>query len=63
MLTTVQQAAFGFGSALLGTILYQTFEMTQSHQTAIATVLIAEFGLMLALVIAGLFYRRRLHNL
>lgn len=63
MLTTVQQAAFGLGSALLGTIVYQTFDITQSHQIAIATALIAEFCLMLTLVIFGLIYRRKLHHI
>ncbi|QUX97269.1 MFS transporter [Marinomonas sp. CT5] len=63
MLTTIQQAAFGLGSALLGSIAYQTFDITQSHKIAISTTLCAEVCLMGILVVFGLIYRRKLHHI
>ncbi|WP_394181804.1 MFS transporter [Marinomonas posidonica] len=63
MLTTVQQAAFGLGSALFGTIVYQVFYLTQSHQTAVIAALFLELALFSILAICGLVYRRRLHGI
>jgi MFS family permease len=58
MLTTVQQASFGLGSALLGAVFTQTLHTSGLYLDAAVTALQAEFGLMLVLVVAALAYRR-----
>lgn len=60
ILTTVQQAAFGLGSALLGSIAYQVLSVTNSNRSAIVVALCAEFLLMLLVVLSALMFRSRL---
>jgi hypothetical protein len=59
MLATVQQAAFGLGSALLGSVLTQTLHMGGDYLQAIVAALSTEFGLMAILLISSVFYYYR----
>jgi len=49
MLSTVQQAAFGLGSALLGTVFAQTLHHYGNYLDAALAALLVEFCLMLVL--------------
>ena len=62
ILTTVQQAAFGLGSALLGSIAYQVLTMTNSSRLSVVAALSTEFIMMSVVVISALFFRKRLKN-
>lgn len=62
ILTTVQQAAFGLGSALLGSIGYQVLQMTGSSRISIVAALSGEFVLMTCVVISALIFRMRLRE-
>jgi MFS family permease len=59
MLTTVQQAAFGLGSALLGTVLAQTLHLGGDYLRAITAALGTEFGMMAVLLISTVAYYYR----
>ncbi|MDR3413113.1 MAG: MFS transporter [Formivibrio sp.] len=56
MLTTVQQAAFGLGSALLGAVFAQTLHHANHYLDAALAALAAEFCLMLVLVVCAVAY-------
>lgn len=60
MLTTVQQAAFGLGSALLGGILYQVFHFTHNWLSAVTGALTGELVLLFLLLVFALIYRRHI---
>ncbi len=60
MLSTVQQAAFGLGPMLLGTVYSQVLQKHGSHQDAVLITLAAEFILMLLLVVRAVLSRRKL---
>lgn len=59
MLSTVQQASFGLGSALLGAVLAQTLHFDGSYLHAAVAALSAEFCIMLMLLISAAVYYRR----
>jgi hypothetical protein len=59
MLTTVQQASFGLGSALLGGVFAQTLQPQGDHRHAALSTLAVEWGLMLILVGACVVYGRQ----
>ncbi|HWU98140.1 MAG TPA: MFS transporter [Oxalicibacterium sp.] len=59
MLSTVQQASFGLGSALLGAVLTQTLHFDGSYLHAAVAALGAEFCIMLGLLISAAVYYRR----
>lgn len=59
MLATVQQAAFGLGSALLGSVLTQTLHMGGDYLQAVVAALSTEFGLMFILLISTVVYYYR----
>lgn len=58
MLSTVQQASFGLGSALLGTVLAQVLHQGGDYLRAIVAALGVEFALMAVLLISAVFYHR-----
>ncbi|KGT88837.1 MFS transporter [Erwinia typographi] len=60
MLSTVQQAAFGLGPMLLGTVYSQVLQKHGSHQDAVLITLAAEFILMLLLVVRAVLSRRKI---
>lgn len=59
MLSTVQQSAFGLGPMLLGTVYSQALQAHNDYQSAVVAALIAEFVLMLILVMRVLRARDR----
>jgi MFS family permease len=59
MLSTVQQASFGLGSALLGSVLTQTLHWGGTYQQAIVAALGAEFCIMAILASSTILYYRR----
>ena len=59
VLTTVQQASFGLGSALLGAIFAQTLHFSGNYIDAALAGLGGEFCLMLILLISGVVYHLR----
>ena len=59
MLSTVQQAAFGLGSALLGAVFAQTLQLYGNYLDAALAALLAEFFLMLVLTGCTVGYRQR----
>lgn len=60
MLSTVQQAAFGLGPMLLGTVYSQVLQQHGSYQQAVLLTLAAEWIVMLVLVIRAVATRRSL---
>lgn len=60
MLSTVQQAAFGLGPMLLGTVFSQALHIKGNYQHAVLTALAAEWLIMLLLVVRTLMSRRRM---
>lgn len=56
ILTTVQQAAFGLGSALLGSLFYQIYQATQDYHDAVIGALCGELVLMSIVVISTWVY-------
>ena len=58
VLTTVQQASFGLGSALLGAIFAQTLHYSGSYIDAALAGLFGEFCLMLTLLTSAIVYHR-----
>lgn len=60
MLSTVQQAAFGLGPMLLGTVFSQALHIQGNYQHAVLTALAAEWLIMLLLVVRTLMSRRRM---
>ncbi|WP_338578221.1 MFS transporter [Erwinia sp. E_sp_B04_8] len=60
MLSTVQQAAFGLGPMLLGTLYSQVLQHNGSYHDAVLTALAAELFLMMLLVIRAVMTRQRL---
>lgn len=60
MLSTVQQAAFGLGPMLLGTVYSQVLQHNGSYQHAVLAALAAELILMALLVIRAVATRRSL---
>ena len=59
MLSTIQQTAFGLGSALLGTVFAQTLQHDGNYLAGALTALIVEFFLMLVLTGCAVAYRQR----
>lgn len=59
MLSTVQQAAFGLGPALLGAIFEQTLRIQGNYLPAILAALAGELCLMLLLAVRALRHRAR----
>jgi len=59
MLSTVQQASFGLGSALLGSVLTQVLHLQGNWLQAMVAALVTEFGLMLVLLAGTAIYHRR----
>jgi len=62
VLTTVQQASFGLGSALLGAIFAQTLHFSGNYIDAALAGLSSEFCLMLILLISAIIYHFRQHS-
>lgn len=60
MLTTVQQAAFGLGAALLGTAFTEALAHTQDYRLAVSAALATELFLMTLLVLDTRRYRAKL---
>ncbi|MDW8846186.1 MFS transporter [Erwinia sp. MMLR14_017] len=60
MLSTVQQAAFGLGPMLLGSVYSQVLQQHGSYKEAILITLAAEWMLMLLLVVRSVMTRKRL---
>lgn len=60
MLSTVQQAAFGLGPMVLGTVFSQVLQPHGNYQHAVLAALGAEWLIMLALVVRALMSRRRM---
>ncbi|MBN7120817.1 MFS transporter [Erwinia billingiae] len=60
MLSTVQQAAFGLGPMLLGTVYSQVLQQHGSYQQAVLLTLAVEWIVMLLLVIRAVATRRSL---
>lgn len=60
MLSTVQQAAFGLGPMVLGTVFSQVLQPHGNYQHAVLAALVAEWLIMLALVVRALMSRRRM---
>ncbi|MBP2171489.1 MFS family permease [Erwinia toletana] len=60
MLSTVQQAAFGLGPMLLGSIFSQVLQHQASYQHAVIAALTAEWLIMLVLVAYAVLTRRQL---
>jgi len=59
ILTTVQQAAFGLGSALLGSLFYQVYQSTHRYHDAVIGALCGELLLMSMVVFGALIYSNR----
>ena len=59
MLTTVQQASFGIGSALLGAVFAQTLHHTGQYLDAALAGLLAEFCLMMILLASAVAFHKR----
>lgn len=60
MLSTVQQAAFGLGPMVLGTVFSQVLLPHGNYQHAVLAALAAEWLIMLALVVRAVLSRRRM---
>ncbi|MEN5015422.1 MFS transporter [Erwinia sp. Eh17-17] len=60
MLSTVQQAAFGLGPMVLGTVFSQVLQTHGSYRYAVLAALAAEWLIMLVLVVRALISRRRM---
>lgn len=60
MLSTVQQAAFGLGPMVLGTVFSQVLQIHADYQHAVLAALAAEWLIMLLLVLRALMSRRRM---
>jgi predicted MFS family arabinose efflux permease len=56
MLSTVQQASFGLGSALLGAVFAQTLRHSGHYLDAVLAGLTGEFGLMSILLTGAILY-------
>ncbi|MFZ6754610.1 MFS transporter [Undibacterium sp. Dicai25W] len=61
VLTTVQQASFGLGSALLGAVFAQTLHFSANYLDAALAGLSGEFCLMLILLTSAIVYHYRHH--
>jgi len=59
MLSTIQQAAFGLGSALFGTLFAQILQRSSNYLDGALVTLIAEFSLMMLLTGGAVAYQRR----
>ncbi|WP_114815385.1 MFS transporter [Paraburkholderia kururiensis] len=62
MLATVQQASFGLGSASLGAVFAQTLHHSGLYLDAVTASLVAEFCVMLVLVVCAAVYRNHDRN-
>jgi MFS family permease len=62
MLSTVQQASFGLGSALLGVVFAQTLRHYGQYLDAALAGLAAEFCLMSVLLVSAIAYHNRHHR-
>ncbi|TDR82874.1 MFS transporter [Paludibacterium purpuratum] len=62
MLSTVQQAAFGLGSAVLGAVFAQTLSTSGDYLAALQAGIGTEFGLMMLLLSSTLVYGQRLRR-
>jgi len=60
LLSTVQQAAFGLGPMLLGSVYSQVLQQHGSYKTAVLAALIAEWILMLVLVVRAVMSRHQI---
>ncbi|MEA9391505.1 MFS transporter [Acerihabitans sp. TG2] len=60
LLSTVQQAAFGLGPMLLGTVYTLVLQQHGNYKTAVLAVLIAEWILMLVLVVRAVISRHQI---
>ena len=63
MLSTIQQAAVGLGSALLGTVFAQSLRHFGDYLDGALAALIVEFFLMLVLTLCAVAYRQRQQRL
>ena len=63
MLSTIQQTAFGLGSALLGTVFAQSLRHFGNYLDGALAALIVEFALMLVLTLCAATYRQRQQRL
>ena len=59
MLSTMQQACFGLGSALLGAVFAETLQHSGKYLNAAIAGLVAEFCLMLILLFSAIAYNRK----
>jgi len=59
MLSTMQQACFGLGSALLGAVFAETLQHSGKYLNAVLAGLAAEFCLMLVLLFSAIVYNRK----